>query len=597
MALIQLHDVSMGFGHPILLEHVELAIQPQERVCILGRNGSGKSTLLKLLAGEYVPDSGEVRREPNVVVRSLPQDVPEGLIGSIEDVVLSGLGDAPADHRADRVFTWLDMDRQLDFASLSGGQKRIVLLARALVGSPDVLLLDEPTNHLDIDKIEKLEQLVLRQRGAIVFVTHDRAFLRKIATRIVDVERGKVRSWNCNYDQYLERKEAAEIVHEKEFALFQKRLSEEEAWIRQGIKARRTRNEGRVRRLIEMRRQNQEQRSKVGQVEFNLESGKNASKLVARTKDVTFSWGDHTVIRNFNATVVRGDKIAFLGPNGSGKTTMLRLLLGELQPTSGFIRLGKNFELAYFDQHRQQLDDKASVMANVTGGSDFVDIDGKPRHAIGYLKDFLFEPDRIRGPISVLSGGERNRLLLAKLFTKRFDLLVMDEPTNDLDAETLELLEDKLMAFEGTVLLVSHDRAFVNNVATSTIAFEGDGRWQQYAGGYDDWLSQRRIDAASSAPAQAAEAQTKPHAKTANKAPAKKLSFKETRELADWPARIESMEAELESIRKLFADADFFQKAGNRQAELQARMQQLEAEIPAGYTRWQALDSRAGAPT
>lgn len=594
MPLLSLEDVTFGFSRPPLLEHVTLRIERGERIALLGRNGAGKSTLLKLLADEIVPDGGEVRRQAGVKVARLIQEVPSGHGGTVAEIVLAGAGDL-ADHdarwkaeqQADRVIARMMLDPGAAFESLSSGLKRRVLLARTLVSDPDVLLLDEPTNHLDVESITWLEGFLSRFAGTFLFVTHDRAFMRRLANRVIELERGRLFDWTCDYDTFLRRKEEALEAEAKQEALFDKKLAQEEVWIRQGVKARRTRNEGRVRALEELRRQHAARRKAVGKVEMQVQQAEKSGRLVAEAKSVSFAYGDRTVVRDLSITLMRGDKVGVLGPNGCGKTTLLRLLLGELTPSSGSVRHGTNLQVAYFDQLRASIDEEKTVQENVGEGAEQILVDGKRRHVIGYLQDFLFTPDRARSPARFLSGGERNRLLLAKLFTKPSNVLVLDEPTNDLDTETLELLESLLVDYGGTVLLVSHDREFLDNVATSVLAFEGDGVFKEYEGGYADWLRSKQ-----NAGAVAAEEAPKPQAKAAAAAKPKKLSFKEQKELEALPKRIETLEAEQEGLHAAMADPAYFRQEGAKIAEATARLTAIQTELAAAYERWEALEGR-----
>src|SRR4051812_1215787 len=581
MALLGMQDVSIAFGGPPVLDHARFAIERGERVCLLGRNGAGKSTIMKLLDGSLRPDEGEIVRQAGVTVARLEQEVPDEIEGSTYDVVAEGLGPAGAllaryhhashrvatEHsdaalremdrlhheldvagawemqsRVDTVLQHLGLDPDAEFSRLSGGRKRQVMLARALVREPDVLLLDEPTNHLDVDAIEWMERFLIDRGTTLLFVTHDRAFLRRLATRIVELDRGRLVDWGGDYDTYLRRKEDALAAEAKEWSEFDKKLAKEEVWIRTGIQARRTRNEGRVRSLEALRVERGTRRERTGTVKLQTQEAERSGKLVVEAKGVSFARAGRPIVKDLTTTIMRGDRVGLIGPNGSGKTTLLRLLLGELAPDSGTIRLGTGLEVAYFDQLREQLDPERSVFDSVADGADFIEIVGQGRkHVSGYLQDFVFSPDRHRTPIRALSGGERNRLLLARLFTRTFNLLVLDEPTNDLDIETLDLLEELLLEFSGTLLVVSHDRAFLDNVVTSTLVLEGDGRVGEFVGGYTDWVRQRKLPepparAAAAEPAKRAPA---PPAKTARP---KKLSFTETRELAGLPNRIEAAE-------------------------------------------------------
>src|SRR5580692_5625465 len=507
MPTARLDKVSLSFGLKPLLDNVALQIRKGERVCLLGRNGEGKSSLLRLIAGAIVPDSGEVWVRPGAKVASLAQEVSPPSDESVLDVVTGGTsgggidGDWQAALQVDQVISRLELDRDAPMSALSGGWRRRVMLGRALVSEPDLLLLDEPTNHLDIEAITWLEEMMSAFRGALLFISHDRAFVRRLATRIVELDRGQLRVWRGSYDDYVVQKLAALDAEATQAALFDKKLAQEEVWIRKGIEARRTRNEGRVRALKQLRIQRSERRERIGQVEIRAQDAAKSGKLVFEANRVTHGFGGSPIMADFSARIMRGDRIGIIGPNGCGKTTLIKLLVGELEPDSGEIRRGTGLAVAYFDQQREQLDPAASIMDNVTGGSgDTVTIDGQPRHVSGYLRDFLFPPERLRAPVAMLSGGERNRLMLARLFARPSNLLIMDEPTNDLDAETLDLVEERIGEYPGTVLLVSHDRSFLDNVVTSTLVFEGRGRINEYVGGYSDWLRQRRGVNASAAP-------------------------------------------------------------------------------------------------
>jgi ATP-binding cassette subfamily F protein uup len=631
MPLITLQNVDYSVGGPLLLEKVELSIEPGERIALIGRNGAGKSTLMKLIAGEIKPDDGEVRVQQGVRITRLEQEVPHGAAGSVFDVVADGLGelghwlaefhrlshaevfdgeamgDVQAkidaadgwglDQRVAETLTKLDLDGDAEFARLSGGMKRRVLLARALVSSPDLLLLDEPTNHLDIEAIDWLEMFLKGWSGSVLFVTHDRRFLRALATRIVEIDRGQVTSWPGDWANYERRREERLNAQAAENARFDKLLAQEEVWIRQGIKARRTRDEGRVRRLKAMRNERSVRRELGGNVRMEAAQAENSGKKVMEAKDVSFAFGSRTMVRDFSTVILRGDRIGLIGPNGSGKTTLLKLLLGELQPQQGEIRPGTNLQIAYFDQYRATLREDWSAIENVAEGTDFVEFNGKRKHVHAYLQDFLFTPERARAPITRLSGGERNRLLLAKLFAQPSNLLVMDEPTNDLDVETLELLEELLGDYTGTLLLVSHDRDFIDNVVTSTMVMEGDGVIGEYVGGYSDWVRQRPAPppsamAVAKASATAAPAVVAAPVAAETPAPAKrKLSFKDARELEQLPARIEQLEMDVEGLTGAMNDPAFYTRSS---AEVTAHTQQLskvQAELDAAYARWQELDS------
>ena len=619
---MSLQDVRLAFGGPELLDGVTLHIERGERVCLVGRNGAGKSTLMRIIAGEISPDSGTVIREQGVRIASLEQEVPQDLSGTVFEAVSAGLGgiadlltvyhelsnrlshaDKTAQlvaeleqiqHRIEAAGGWqiqqrvetvlsrLHLDPDAVAGELSGGYKRRVLLARALVNEPDLLLLDEPTNHLDIDSIAWLEEFLHEFRGALLFITHDRKFISNLATRIVELDRGRITDWPGDYNAYVSRRQAeldSEAVHD---ALFDKKLAQEEAWIRQGIKARRTRNEGRVRALRELRNERLRRRETDGPAAMRLNEAARSGRLVIEAKGVGHSYEGAPLIKDFSTVIMRGDKIGIIGPNGSGKTTLLQILLGAINPDRGSVRLGTRLEVAYFDQHRAQLDDQKSVRDNVGDGGETVTINGTTRHIIGYLQDFLFPPERARSPVKVLSGGERNRALLAKLFTKPSNVLVLDEPTNDLDADTLDLLEEMLMEYEGTVLLVSHDREFLNNIVTSTIVFEGEGRIEEHVGGYDDWLRQRRP-----APLEPKKMQ-KPRPQRERP---RTLTFKENRELEALPALIESLESERDSLHKTLGDPDFYKREGQRMPELKTRIGEIEGELADAYERWEVLDA------
>jgi ATP-binding cassette subfamily F protein uup len=626
VALLSLRNITLAFGGPPVFDGINLQIEPGDRLCLLGRNGTGKSTLLKLIDGEFPPEGGEIVRQQGVRVALVSQEVPQGVKGSVFDVVASGMGNAAAllaeyhhvahrlseeesesllaqleelQHKLEESGGWslhqeverllkrLSLDAEEEFASLSGGTKRRVLLARALVAEPDILMLDEPTNHLDIDTICWLEEFLLKNVRTVLFVTHDRAFARRLSNRIAELDRGRIYAFNCDYDQFVERREAlleAEITRQ---ALFDKKLAQEEVWVRQGIKARRTRNEGRVRALKQLREERSQRRERQGTARIQMQEAERSGALVAEAEAVSFSYDAKPIIRALTATIMRGDRVGIIGPNGSGKTTLLRLLLGELTPQGGTIKLGSRQEIVYFDQMREQLDLNKSVQENVGEGNDTLIINGKPRHIIGYLQDFLFSPERARSPVSILSGGERNRLLLAKLFTKPSNILVMDEPTNDLDAETLDLLEDLLLEYSGTLLLVSHDREFLNNVVTSTLVVGDDGQVREFVGGYDDWLRQVAADApVAQITAKPAPVRAKPQ-----KERARKLSFKEQRELEALPDLIAGLEGEQERLHGQLSDPEFYKSAGAEVARINGRLAQLEAELVEAYERWEELEA------
>jgi ATP-binding cassette subfamily F protein uup len=630
MALLSLRDVSFGFGSPPLLSHVDLQIERGERVGLLGRNGTGKSTLMKLMVGELHLDQGLVETQPGTKIARLVQDVPVGQAGTIFDEVAVGLGDegvavaaqyhlhhpeaaltdslkAELERRAERmnhetgwqleqrieqILDRMQLNPLTEFQSLSSGMKRRVLLGRALVSDPDILLLDEPTNHLDIDAIRWLEDFLLRYSGTLIFVTHDRVFLQRLATRIIELDRGRLFDWPCGYSTFLERKEAALAAEEQQQALFDKKLAAEEVWIRRGVKARRVRNEGRVRALKKLREERKARREKVGNVKVEIQEAERSGALVVDAKELSYQIDGRFIVKDLTTAIMRGDKVGIIGSNGTGKTTLLRLLLGELAPTSGRVKRGTNLEVAYFDQLRAQLDEEKTVAENVSDGKDMLTINGQQRHIIGYLEDFLFTPERTRSPARYLSGGERNRLLLARLFSKPSNVLVLDEPTNDLDSETLDLLEELLVGYAGTVLLVSHDRAFLNNVVTNTLVFEGEGEVKDFAGGYDDWLAQRASSSeVSSARVSQEPASQSPRTPPPN--PSRRRTFKEQQELTQLPRRIELLETEQAELHAKMASPDFYQQDKMTIAKAAKRLEEIEAELTTVFARWELLDSLA----
>jgi len=593
MALITLRDITLAFGGPPLFDGMTLQIEPGDRLCLLGRNGTGKSTLLKLISGEIPPEGGEVIRSQGLRVALVSQEIPREVSGTVFEVVAqhphAAIGGEQWEHeqQVERVLNRLHLEPEDEFSSLSGGTRRRVLLARALVAAPDILLLDEPTNHLDIETILWLEEFLAKNITTCIFVTHDRAFARRLANRIAELDRGRIYAFSCGYDQFVERREALLEAEITRMALFDKKLAQEEAWVRQGIKARRTRNEGRVRALKALREESRQRRTRQGTATIRLQEAERSGRLVIKAEKVSFSYGDRSVIRDLSTTIMRGDKLGIIGPNGSGKTTLLRLLLGELEPQTGTVHQGTKLEILYMDQMREQLDPQKSVAENVGEGNDTLIIDGRSRHIIGYLQDFLFSPERARSPVSILSGGERNRLLLAKLFTRPGNVLVLDEPTNDLDAETLELLEDLLMEYSGTLLLVSHDREFLNNVVSSTLAIGSDGSVRETVGGYDDWL---REQAAENAAVVTAQKPMQEKAKPQKERP-RKLSFKEERELEALPDRIAELEQEQGQMHVTLADPEFYKNAGPEVVRLNARLETLDAELVAAYERWEELEA------
>jgi ATP-binding cassette subfamily F protein uup len=624
MALLSIRQLSISFGGPSLLENISVQVEKGERICLLGRNGAGKSTLLKLIAGELTPDSGNIDRQQGLQVARLDQEVPRDLTGSVYDVIAAGFGlpgellcryrslslalaagdegqmhemmeiqqaiDSasawPLDQKIEQIISRLDLDADAQVESLSGGVMRRVLLARALAIEPDILLLDEPTNHLDIASIDWLETFLKRENMTLIFITHDRSFLRSLATRIIEIDRGRLFDFACNYDTFLRHKQ--ELLHneEQEWKKFDKKLAEEEVWIRKGIKARRTRNEGRVRALKQMRDERSQRRDRIGKARLQLKDASKSGKLVVEAEGLTFAYGDNVIINDFSTTVLRGDRIGIIGPNGVGKTTLIKLLLGQLQPESGSIRLGTNLEILYFDQLREQLDPDKTVQQNLSGDQDTVTVAGQSRHVYGYLQDFLFTPDRARTPVRILSGGERNRLLLARLFTKEANVLILDEPTNDLDLETLDLLEEMLSEYKGTLFLVSHDRDFLNRVVTSTIAFEGDGKIAEYIGGYDDWLRQRPTLPDT-------KLMTAPKMQQEKPAPNKprKLSYKQKQTLEKLPAQIEALETEQASLHTKISDPSFYKEPPEQIGSCNKRLEEIEKELKQGYAIWEELEA------
>ena len=629
MSLIRLRNINVSFGGPSILEGVSLSIDAGERLCLLGRNGTGKSTLLKVIAGEVKAESGEIEYKQSLKLAVLDQQPRLDISGTIFDVVAMGLGEnakllqdyhhalhdftennndqtiaelARAQDQVDINDAWqlnqqveevlsrMELDGDDEYSAQSGGMKRRVLLAKALVIKPDILLLDEPTNHLDLNAIQWLEEQLLNYNGALMFITHDRSFMRKLSTRIIELDRGNLTSYPGNYDTYLQRKEEALHAEDVSNAHFDKRLAQEEIWIRQGIKARRTRNEGRVRALEKMRRESSERRKQVGKVSMNVAQADRSGKVIAEAENVSFDYDDKTIIKGLNTTILRGDKVGIIGPNGAGKTTLLRILLGDLKPAAGTIANGTKQEVAYFDQLRAQLDEKATVIDNLSQGREFVEINGTTKHVIGYLQDFLFAPERARSPVSMLSGGERNRLLLAKLFSKPSNILVMDEPTNDLDIETLELLEELVMDYKGTVLLVSHDREFVNNVVTSTLVFEEGGQVNEYVGGYDDWLKYAKEVATQNIKNKNSEKKSAIKDTSIEKKKAKKLNYNDQRELDGLPLQIENFEKEVELLQQSMAGEDFYKQDEGLIKETQQQLAVIQEKLSHCYTRWEELE-------
>ena len=633
MPLLRLDDISLSYGYLPLLAHVQFQIEAGERVCLVGRNGTGKTTLFRVITGDAVPEAGNVRAHEGLRVAHLEQDVPPDKERTVFQVVASGLGElgrllfeyrqatqeagaaeAPSlealanldarieslggwnlNQKVETVLTRLSLPPDKPIEACSGGVRRQVMLARALVGEPDLLLLDEPTNHLDISTIIWLEKFLLNYRGALMFITHDRSFLRHLATRIVELDRGTLTSYPGDIDAYVRKKDELMAIEERAAAKFDKKLAEEEAWIRRGVKARRTRNEGRVQALQQMRRERSRRLDSQSRASFSIDAGALSGKLVVDLRRVSFAYENDLVVREMSTRILRGDRVGIIGPNGSGKSTLLKLILGEIRPSSGEVVMGTRLRLAYFDQHRRILDPEKTVRENLSD-SDYVTVQGRSHHVIGYLKDFLFPPQRIDSPVKALSGGERNRLLLARIFTQPANMMVLDEPTNDLDVDTLELLEDLLAGYRGTLLLVSHDRTFLDNIVTSTLVFEGAGKFVEYAGGYADWVRCQELSRASQAktpnrtPAAAIAASKDPPGKNNSK-----LSYKEKRELEALPARIEVLETEQSELQLRTAQADFYRQPGAAITSALERLEALGNELDECYARWQSLESHSSA--
>ena len=615
MALLSLNDVSIGFGGPPVIEHINLQIEESERIGLLGRNGAGKSTLLKLVNSDLNPDEGRIIRSQNIRIARLNQEVPQNLQGRIEDIVragLEGIENLPPEWDADggwrrefqveQVLERLELKPNLEFGLLSAGNKRQVMLARCLVSEPHILLLDEPTNHLDIEAIRRLENFLSIPNSSLLFVTHDRMFLQNLSTRIIELERGRLLDWACDYPTFLKRKQTILSAELEQQTQFDKKLAQEEAWIRQGIEARRTRNEGRVRALERLRKIRQERRERPRKARMQIQESERSGDLVIDVEHVSFQYAERPILKDFSTTILRGERVGIIGPNGSGKTTLLRILLGELAPDRGSVRHGTHLEIAYFDQLRGQLNEDESVLDNVGQGSDTITINGKPRNLIGYLRDFLFEPERARAPIHMLSGGERNRLLLARLFARPANLLVLDEPTNDLDLETLELLEDLLMEYSGTLLIVSHDRTFLNNLTTSVLSLEGNAQVEEYNGGYDDWLKHQKDNRVTNPPKETSRSPKTTAGPDGRAAQislerSSKLSYNERRtlqlqkqELEEVPERIEKLEAELHWLQTEMASSSFYQQDEAAIIQSTERMKFLEDSLETAYTRWQELE-------
>ncbi|MBN2647641.1 MAG: ATP-binding cassette domain-containing protein [Thiotrichales bacterium] len=644
MGLLFLRDIQLSFGAAPLLNNLNFQVEANDRVCIVGRNGEGKSTLLKVIEGQILPDEGSRVVQDGVKIAKLQQEVPHDTHGSVFHIIAEGLGDlAPLleqfhrlsaklesdysdevlehftqvqqqidsqngwelNQKVDTIISKLGLPADSEFSTLSGGMKRRVLLAKALVQEPDILLLDEPTNHLDIPSIQWMENFLNSMRCALVFITHDRSFLQALANRIVELDRGRLSNWECDYHTYLERKAEWLEAEAKQNAEFDKKLAQEETWIRQGIKARRTRNEGRVRALKRLREEHQARRLQQGSANLQVNLADTSGKQVIEIQALTFNYPHKPIVTGLNSVIMRGDKVGIIGENGCGKSTLLNLLLGKLTPQSGSIKLGTNLKIAYFDQHRAQLNENLPVVHSVLEESDFVEINGQRKHIMSYLGDFLFSPDRARQPVKALSGGERNRLLLARVFAKPSNLLILDEPTNDLDVETLELLEELLMNYQGTVLIVSHDRAFLNNVCTSSLVFDAPGVVNEYVGGYDDWLRQRPAHFQNQKPAKAGlKAETASHPVETPSSisstpspvlekpvPKKKLSYKEQREYDALPKQLEDLEQQIEALNLEISQSDFYSQPTERVQSKLAQLQQKETELEALFARWEELEA------
>ena len=619
MSLVNAKNIYHSYGDQPLLDHANLTIDAGERICLVGRNGAGKSTLLRMLIRAIKPDEGDINFARDIRIAELKQEVPENMQGSVYDCIAAGLGslasvitdwhhsllEASSDpsalvrmqkiqdtieandawnleNRVSTTISKLGLPADIDFNQLSGGMKRRVLLGQALVANPDLLLLDEPTNHLDIESIIWLEEFLRQFRGSLLFITHDRSFLQALATRIVDLDRGQLTSWPGDYQNYLNMKQAQLDIESTHNALFDKKLAQEEVWIRQGIKARRTRNEGRVRALKKLREERSQRRDVQGRVKLVTQKSELSGKIVIDAENLGFEWPDKPIVNSFNCKILRGEKIAIIGPNGCGKSTLIQLLLGELAPQHGHVKLGTKLEIAYFDQHREAIDANKSVRENVADKNDQVTVDGQPKHVISYLKNFLFTEKKINMPARALSGGERNRLLLAKLFTRSFNLLIMDEPTNDLDMDTLELLEELLVEFKGTLLLVSHDRTFIDNIVTSTLVFDAPGDVNEYVGGYDDWLRQRPSISEPRKASSAARKQEKPRPR---------INQQEQKELKSLPRKIEKLESEIAELQRCMADTNFFQKEPQLISKAQKQLAEQEQSLQELYERWELLEN------
>ena len=589
MNILSINNIDHAFGGPKLLDTATLQVEAGDRICLLGRNGTGKSTLLRLINGDLLPDGGEIIRQQGLRSAYVAQDFPDSWQGTITAYLQESLQQSGGDSQSallqiEQTLSQTGLEPDILLENLSGGLKRRVLLAAALAQDPDLLLLDEPTNHLDIDAIRWLEEFLLRLRKTLVFISHDRTFIRNLATRVVELDRGRLQDYRCGYETYLERRQDVLNAEEKAWARFDRKLAEEEVWIRRGIKARRTRNMGRVRELRKMREERRQRRERTGQVRMQLEEAQRSGQLVIEATSLHFGYPEKPLVNDLDLRIMRGDRIGLIGPNGSGKTTLLKLLTGQLAPQSGTVRHGTNLQIAYFDQLRDQLDEDKTVRENISDNHDQVLINGNARHVYGYLQDFLFTPERARTPVRVLSGGEKNRLLLARLFTRPANLLILDEPTNDLDMETLDLLEELLLDYQGTVLLVSHDRSFLDNVVTSSLIFHGHGRIEDMIGGYEDWLQSR-----TPAPAPEKKIRTEP---TPRKERPRKLSFKEKRELEELPETIDRLENEQNDLHTRLADPETYKlDDGTLVNELKEGLATVEKKLEDAFRRWEELEN------
>lgn len=631
MALIRLRDISFHMGQTKLLDKVNFAVEKGERICLIGRNGAGKSSLFRVIQGEMISDDGLIERNQDLKIAALAQEPSGTENGSTFDVIAQGLGDAgkliaayhdvshqmaenytdklmnemdrlqqqietidgwKLEQKVSAVITKMSLDPDVAFNSLSGGLKRRVMLAAALVTEPDLLLLDEPTNHLDIEAIKWLENFLVDQKISLLFITHDRSFLKALATKIIELDRGTLTVWPGDYETYLVRKQEALEEEERHNALFDKKLAQEEVWIRQGIKARRTRNEGRVRALKELRNQRQARVEKQGSVSMQSQGGDRSGKQVIELDGVSFAYGEKKIVSDFSTVLLSGDKIGVIGANGAGKTTFLKILLGQLAPDEGKVKLGTNLQVIYFDQLRSQLDEDQTVIDNLAEGRESVEINGVQKHVIGYLGDFLFAPDRARSPVRMLSGGEKNRLLLAKLFLKPSNVMVLDEPTNDLDLETLDLLEELISNYKGTLILVSHDRDFIDKVVTSTIVMEGDGVLSEFVGGYDDWLRQRATVSTEQSNVKKKNDKSTLATKPSTDANAKKLTYKDKLALEKLPGLIEELESSIEAMQTKMSDSDYFKSDAAVMAEDKTKLETMETELTTAYKQWESLEDQ-----